>query len=91
MSTATSMSTWRHALSPNVLGYRDPDVDLAIRRQLTRGIGFSLASDSGPGRPGGTAGQAHSLRAEMVRFGTTAADVVPRRCGSRAQQRDATG
>ena len=30
------------ALLPNVLGYRDPDVDLAIRRQLTRGISFSL-------------------------------------------------
>jgi glutamate-1-semialdehyde 2,1-aminomutase len=30
------------ALLPNVLGYRDPDVDLAIRRQLNRGISFSL-------------------------------------------------
>jgi glutamate-1-semialdehyde aminotransferase/spore coat polysaccharide biosynthesis protein SpsF (cytidylyltransferase family) len=30
------------ALLPNVLGYRDPDVDLAVRRQLTRGITFSL-------------------------------------------------
>ncbi len=32
------------ALLPNVLGYRDPDVDLAIRRQLTRGISFSLST-----------------------------------------------
>jgi glutamate-1-semialdehyde aminotransferase/spore coat polysaccharide biosynthesis protein SpsF (cytidylyltransferase family) len=32
------------ALLPNVLGYRDPDVDLAIRRQLARGISFSLAT-----------------------------------------------
>lgn len=31
-----------NSLLPNVLGYRDPDVDLAIRRQLTRGITFSL-------------------------------------------------
>ncbi len=30
------------ALLPNVLGYRDPDVDAAIRRQLARGISFSL-------------------------------------------------
>jgi glutamate-1-semialdehyde aminotransferase/spore coat polysaccharide biosynthesis protein SpsF (cytidylyltransferase family) len=30
------------ALMPNVLGYRDPDVDLAIRNQLSRGISFSL-------------------------------------------------
>jgi glutamate-1-semialdehyde 2,1-aminomutase/spore coat polysaccharide biosynthesis protein SpsF len=27
-----------------ILGYRDPDVDVAIRRQLTRGIRFSLAT-----------------------------------------------
>jgi glutamate-1-semialdehyde aminotransferase/spore coat polysaccharide biosynthesis protein SpsF (cytidylyltransferase family) len=33
-----------NALFPLVLGYRDPDVDLAIRRQLTRGISFSVAT-----------------------------------------------
>lgn len=32
-------------LLPVVLGYRDPDVDAAIRRQLNRGISFSLATD----------------------------------------------
>jgi glutamate-1-semialdehyde 2,1-aminomutase len=31
-------------LLPNVLGYRDPDVDAAIREQLDRGISFSLAT-----------------------------------------------
>ena len=31
-------------LLPVVLGYRDPDVDEAIRRQLNNGISFSLAS-----------------------------------------------
>jgi glutamate-1-semialdehyde 2,1-aminomutase len=33
-----------NALLPNILGHRDPDVDLAIRGQLTRGISFSLAT-----------------------------------------------
>src|SRR5215471_8733745 len=33
------------ALLPNVLGYRDPDVDMAIRRQLASGISFSLATE----------------------------------------------
>ena len=32
-------------LLPVVLGYRDPDVDVAIREQLTRGISFSLATE----------------------------------------------
>ena len=31
-------------LLPVVLGYRDPDVDLAVRRQLDGGISFSLAT-----------------------------------------------
>src|SRR6266446_914794 len=31
-------------LLPNILGYRDPDVDCAIRDQLDRGISFSLAT-----------------------------------------------
>jgi glutamate-1-semialdehyde 2,1-aminomutase/spore coat polysaccharide biosynthesis protein SpsF len=33
------------ALLPTILGYRDPDVDDAIRRQLARGISFSLATE----------------------------------------------
>jgi glutamate-1-semialdehyde 2,1-aminomutase len=32
-------------LLPVVLGYRDPDVDLAIKNQLERGITFSLATE----------------------------------------------
>jgi glutamate-1-semialdehyde 2,1-aminomutase/spore coat polysaccharide biosynthesis protein SpsF len=32
------------AIMPVILGYRDPDVDLAIRRQLDKGIIFSLAT-----------------------------------------------
>src|SRR5688572_21539685 len=32
-------------LLPVVLGYRDPDVDAAIRTQLDRGISFSLATE----------------------------------------------
>ncbi len=32
-------------LLPVVLGYRDPDVDLAIRTQLDKGISFSLATE----------------------------------------------
>ncbi|MBF0369958.1 MAG: aminotransferase class III-fold pyridoxal phosphate-dependent enzyme [Magnetococcales bacterium] len=32
-------------LLPVVLGYRDPDVDAAIRKQLDRGICFSLATE----------------------------------------------
>lgn len=33
-----------NSLMPNVLGYRDPDVDDAIRQQLDQGISFSLAT-----------------------------------------------
>ena len=32
-------------LLPNILGYRDPDVDRAISDQLKAGITFSLASE----------------------------------------------
>ncbi len=49
------------ALLPNVLGYRDPDVDLAIRRQLTRGISFSLATEVETAL-GRAADQAHPVR-----------------------------
>jgi len=62
------------ALLPNVLGYRDPDVDLAVRRQLARGISFSLA----------TALEVelaerlvkHIPCAEMVRFGKNGTDAT---------------
>jgi glutamate-1-semialdehyde 2,1-aminomutase/spore coat polysaccharide biosynthesis protein SpsF len=62
------------ALLPNVLGYRDPDVDLAIRRQLTRGISFSLATEA-------EAELAERLIrhipcAEMVRFGKNGTDAT---------------
>ncbi|MGA8016524.1 MAG: aminotransferase class III-fold pyridoxal phosphate-dependent enzyme, partial [Candidatus Dormiibacterota bacterium] len=30
------------ALGPVLLGYRDPDVDAAVRRQLDQGVSFSL-------------------------------------------------
>ena len=33
------------ALLPNILGYRDPEVDGAIRRQLSSGISFTLATE----------------------------------------------
>lgn len=63
-----------NALLPILLGYRDPDVDKAIRRQLDRGIVFSLPSplecelaellvDTIP-------------CAEMVRFGKSGTDVT---------------
>jgi len=63
-----------NALLPNVLGYRDPDVDLAIRRQLTRGISFSLPTEL-------EAQLAERLIkhipcAEMVRFGKNGTDAT---------------
>jgi len=74
-------------LLPVVLGYRDPDVDAAIREQLDRGIVFSLASRL-------EAEVAERLVrlipcAEMVRFGkngsdaTTAAVRLARACTGR--------
>ena len=33
------------ALLPNILGYRDPDIDAAVRKQLSNGISFSLATE----------------------------------------------
>lgn len=62
------------ALLPNILGYRDPDVDTAIRRQLARGISFSLATEL-------EAELAETLVrlipcAEMVRFGKTGSDAT---------------
>lgn len=62
------------ALLPNVLGYRDPDVDAAIRRQLAAGISFSLATEL-------EAKLAETLKrlipcAESTRFGKTGTDVT---------------
>ena len=61
-------------LLPIVLGYRDPDVDGAIRAQLERGITFSLATEL-------EAELAERLVrlipcAEMVRFGKNGSDVT---------------
>lgn len=61
-------------LLPNVLGYRDPDVDQAIRDQLDRGISFSLATEL-------EADVAELLVrlipcAEMVRFGKNGSDAT---------------
>jgi glutamate-1-semialdehyde 2,1-aminomutase/spore coat polysaccharide biosynthesis protein SpsF len=62
------------ALLPVILGYRDPDVDLAIRNQLARGISFSLATEL-------EAELAETLVriipcAEMVKFGKNGTDVT---------------
>lgn len=62
------------ALLPNILGYRDADVDSAIRRQLQSGISFSLATEL-------EAELAETLCqiipcAEAVRFGKTGTDAT---------------
>lgn len=62
------------ALLPNILGYRDADVDAAVRRQLGSGISFSLATEL-------EAELAEMLCrlipcAEAVRFGKTGTDVT---------------
>jgi glutamate-1-semialdehyde 2,1-aminomutase len=62
------------ALMPNVLGYRDPDVDLAIRRQLTRGISFSLPSELETELAERLV--KHIPCAEMVRFGKNGTDAT---------------
>lgn len=63
-----------NAILPVVLGYRDPDVDRAIRNQLDNGISFSLATKL-----------EHELAedlcqlipcAEMVKFGKSGTDVT---------------
>ena len=61
-------------LLPVVLGYCDPDVDGAVRAQLDRGMGFSLATEL-------EAELAETLVrlipcAEMVRFGKNGSDVT---------------
>lgn len=61
-------------LLPNVLGYCDPDVDMAIKTQLARGITFSMATEL-------EINLAELLTelipcAEMVRFGKNGSDVT---------------
>ena len=63
-----------NAILPVVLGYRDPDVDLAIREQLDNGISFSLATTL-------EYELAENLNqlipcAEMVKFGKSGTDVT---------------
>jgi glutamate-1-semialdehyde 2,1-aminomutase len=62
------------ALLPTILGYRDPDVDAAIRRQLASGISLSLATRLEQELA------AELVRlipcAEAVRFGKTGTDVT---------------
>jgi glutamate-1-semialdehyde 2,1-aminomutase len=62
------------ALLPNVLGYRDPDVDLAIRHQLTRGISFSLPTTLETELAERLV--KHVPCAEMVRFGKNGTDAT---------------
>ena len=62
------------ALLPNVLGYRDPDVDQAIRRQLSRGISFSLPTMLETELAERLA--RHIPCAEMVRFGKNGTDAT---------------
>lgn len=62
------------ALLPNILGYCDPDVDWAIRRQLDKGISLSLATEL-------ETQLAETLCllipcAEMVRFGKNGSDAT---------------
>lgn len=63
-----------NALLPNILGYRDPDVDQAIRRQLSSGISFSLPTELE------TELAERLVRlipcAEMVRFGKNGTDAT---------------
>lgn len=61
-------------LLPVILGHRDPDVDAAIRNQLSRGISFSLATEL-------EAQLSETLCrlipcAEMVRYGKNGTDVT---------------
>ena len=69
-----NMSTSSSALLPNVLGYSDPDVDLAIRRQLTRGISFSLPTTLETELAERLV--KHIPCADMVRFGKNGTDAT---------------
>ncbi len=62
------------ALLPNILGYRDPDVDGAIRHQLSSGISFSLATPSEEKLAALLT--KYIPCAEMVKFGKNGSDVT---------------
>jgi len=62
------------ALLPNILGYRDPDVDAAIRHQLNSGISFSLATPLEEKLA--SILTKHIPCAEMVKFGKNGSDVT---------------
>jgi len=61
-------------LLPVILGYRDPDVDAAVRRQLDSGVTFSLATELEWQLA--TRIQGHLPSAEKVRFGKNGSDVT---------------
>jgi len=61
-------------LLPNILGYRDPDVDSAIRDQLSSGISFSLATPLEEKLAALL--HKHIPSAEMVKFGKNGSDVT---------------
>ena len=61
-------------LLPVVLGYRDPDVDRAVRRQLDCGISFSLATKMESDLAERLI--RHVPSAEMVRFGKNGTDAT---------------
>jgi glutamate-1-semialdehyde aminotransferase/spore coat polysaccharide biosynthesis protein SpsF (cytidylyltransferase family) len=63
-----------NAILPVVLGYRDPDVDEAIRRQLDCGISFSLATELEYELAEMLCH--HIPCAEMVKFGKSGTDVT---------------
>lgn len=62
------------ALLPNVLGYRDPDVDWAVRQQLDCGASLSLATDLEYQLA--SLLQKHIPCAEMCKFGKSGSDVT---------------
>jgi len=62
------------ALLPNILGYRDSDVDAAVRAQLDRGTSFSLATPQELILA--KLLSAYIPSAEMVRFGKNGSDVT---------------
>ena len=62
------------ALLPVVLGYRDTDVDDAVRRQLDRGVSFSLATELETQVAERLV--KHIPSAEMVRFGKNGTDAT---------------
>src|SRR5882672_8460408 len=61
-------------LLPNILGYRDPDVGMAIRDQLSSGISFSLATPLEEKLAALL--HKHIPSAEMVKFGKNGSDVT---------------